>query len=690
MDNTDPVPAAERPSWQYYAALAAAGLLLYGRSLGFGFNFLDDNIILQYQDFLRDPASLLEVFRRDVVFSLNGSAVYYRPLPNLMTMLAAHLGGTSPFVYRLFNLLLHISSVCLVFRLLRRLRYGAALSFFLSLFFLVHPVSAQVVCWIPGSNASLLAVTALAAFTAALDFWETGLKRHAAAHAVFFTLAMFTKESAVGLIPACLLYALLIKRARAAALLPVAAGWLAGAGLWLFMRSHALHGGLPLTFSGVAASVAGNFPAVISGFGDIILPIRVHMVSALRDAGLAKGFAAAALLGSALYYSDKKDRGLAVFGACWYLFFLLPGLLSPHSAAANFMPHRVYLPFFGVLLMLAETGWVKRHAEKKFTYAFAAVLALVCAAGFAHSSNYKDALGFWSRAAADSPNSAMSHIGLATALAQYGRYTEAETELRRAVDLDPSDFGAHFNLGVALAAQGRAYEALAQYSAALAIKPDLAEAHLAAGLILAAQGRADLALAAYAAALRISPDYPEAHYQSGFLLAALGHGAEAEAHYRAAVRARPSYAEAHHNLGVLLAGLGRPAEALAEYEAALRLNPAFAEAHYNMGVSLMAAGRGEEAAWHYRKALELKPDLAEAHVNLGMLAASKQQFAEAIGHYQEALRWKPGLAVAHNNWGIALAGLGRRDEAIQQFREALRIAPGYADARGNIVKLSGK
>ncbi|HNW43586.1 MAG TPA: tetratricopeptide repeat protein [Elusimicrobiales bacterium] len=692
MPESLPAPGAgaNSDSYKYYAALVLAGLLLYGHCLGFGFNSLDDNVIQTSQDFLRDPANLLEVFRRDVVFSLDGSALYYRPVANLVLMLQARLGGADPFVYRFTNLFLHLLAACLVFRLLTRLRHSEKKSFYFSLIFLAHPAVVQVVCWIAGGNGSLLTVFVLAAFLSALGFWDTGRLRYAAAHALFFALAMFTKESAVGLVPACFLYRYFIgKKKIYAAGWPLAAGWALGAGAWLLLRSLALKQGLPLTAAGVLKSVFGNLPAVISGFGDLALPVNIHIMTAARDINIYPGLAAAAGLGLLLLLSKRARPGYAAFGLCWFLLFLLPGLLSPLSAAANFMPHRVYLPFFGLIVALMEIDLVKFAAGKKAEYLGAAVLAFLCAGGLAQSRNYRDALSFWARAAADSPGSDMAHVGFGTALSGAGRLEEAELQFRWAITLDPADIGAYHNLGLALAGQGRLQEALAQYRAALNIKPGFAEAHLYSGVALAALGRSGEALQHYAEALRLAPHYADAHYYLAFTLAAGGNPEGAAEHYRAALLLRPSYAEAHHNLGVILAGQGRAGEAVEHYRRALALKPGFAEAHYNLGVTLGAMGRAAEAEEQYRRALALKPGLAAAHVNLGVTLAARGGFEEAIVHYGEALRLQPDFVEAYNNWGIALTSLGRLDEALARFRGALRIAPGYRDAAKNLEIVSG-
>ncbi|PIU18424.1 MAG: hypothetical protein COT18_10610 [Elusimicrobia bacterium CG08_land_8_20_14_0_20_59_10] len=646
---------AEKKAWYKYPAwLAAAGFLLYGYSLSFGFNYLDDTVILVYQDFLKTAANLAEVFRRDVMLSADGSALYYRPLPGLLTMLEAMAGGTSPALYRCVNLLLHLLASFLVFRTFVKLRYPEKQAFYLSLIFLAHPVVAQTVCWIPGSNASLLAVFSLAAFLYAAEFWESGRLRCAAAHAFFFTCAMFTKESAVALAPLCLLYrGLAEKKKLFPGSLPLAAGWALGFAAWFLLRSLAFPESAGLLPGGMFRAFTENLPVLASGLGNILLPLDIPVMTAPCDVNVLAGLTAV-FLGGWLLYRSAPRPGYIVFGVAWFLLFFIPGMLSPMQAASNFMPHRLYLPLFGILLLFLEGCRLRTEDGPVAVRVKGLVLVLLCGLTFWQTLHYRGRMSFWRRAAADSPGSVLANAGFGLALGEAGEPAAAETAFRKALSLDPSEVNANYNFAALLETLGRLEEAEPYYRRALLVSPGFSEARYRLGSILASRGKLEEAIGQYREALSLKPDYPEVH----------------------------------HNLGVALASRGDAAQAGEHYREALRLKPDFAEAHYNLATLLASQGNAGEAAEHFREALRLRPDFPEAHVNLGYLAAVQGRLAEAETHYREALRLRPDLAVAHNSWGIALNSAGDTAGAILHFREALRLAPGCTEARKNLEILS--
>jgi protein O-GlcNAc transferase len=116
---------------------------------------------------------------------------------------------------------------------------------------------------------------------------------------------------------------------------------------------------------------------------------------------------------------------------------------------------------------------------------------------------------------------------------------------QKAVRYLPRDADAQSNLGNALANHGRYEEAEEWYRRALAIKPTFASAYVNLGNALGYQGRVGDAVDCYRRALRLQPDLAEAHGGLGDPLWKLGQVAEAEAHMRRAIQLKPEYTKAH-------------------------------------------------------------------------------------------------------------------------------------------------
>ena len=279
------------------------------------------------------------------------------------------------------------------------------------------------------------------------------------------------------------------------------------------------------------------------------------------------------------------------------------------------------------------------------------------------------------------PGSALAHNNLGMALAADHRFAEAIDHYTEALRLLPSYALAHYNLGNVLRSQDKTQEAMQHYREALGLLPTYAEAHNNLGSALASQGRSTEAVYHYTEALRLQPRNAEAHNNLGNALTSQGKTQEAMYHYTEALRLQPVTAEAHNNLGSALANQGRYAEAIHHFTEALRRQPTYARAHYNLGNVLISQRKTPEAMQHYREALRLDPTLAEAHANMGAALASQGRFGVAIDHYTEALRLRPTYVNAHFNLGIALAKQGQLAEARYHFAEVLRLNPTHAAAR---------
>src|SRR6266446_767667 len=201
----------------------------------------------------------------------------------------------------------------------------------------------------------------------------------------------------------------------------------------------------------------------------------------------------------------------------------------------------------------------------------------------------------------------------------------------------------------------------------VAVHPRSFVAHTTLGMVRAAQNRLAEATGYYTEALRLWPRNTQAHNNLGNTLSRQGKTQEAIEQYMEALRLKPNFAEAYNNLGAALTDQGRVAEAISHYTAALRLQPAYAGAHYNLGNALSRQGKTQEAIEQYTEALRLKPNSAQAHNALGAVLADQGHFAEAISHYTEAIRIEKAYIGAHYNLGNALSGQGKMPEAIQQY-----------------------
>lgn len=183
------------------------------------------------------------------------------------------------------------------------------------------------------------------------------------------------------------------------------------------------------------------------------------------------------------------------------------------------------------------------------------------------------------------------------------------------------------------------------------------------------------------------PYRQDLYYHIGAVLAADGRKDEARDAFEQALNLNPGDSRAHNDLAVLLEAAGEYDAALEHYRTAVEANPEFALALSNLGDLLGRMGDVEGAVETFKKALEQDPDNPELQYNLAVQLTELGEVKEAIGWYKAVLKQAPDDVRTLNNLGLLLAGQGKTEEAARLFRKALKVAPSYTLARANLGNL---
>ncbi len=213
------------------------------------------------------------------------------------------------------------------------------------------------------------------------------------------------------------------------------------------------------------------------------------------------------------------------------------------------------------------------------------------------------------------------------------------------------------------------------------------------GHAFAAAGKHELAARLLQAAL--APDNGEQptvyrqdlYFHIGAAWAQANDDEAAKAAFEEALRLNPNDARAHNDLGVLYEKQGRLDEALEAYRAAVAAQPAFALAWSNLGDLAGRQGDHETAVAAFSKAVESAPEAVEHHYNLALHLAASGDRLRAVMRYEIALDLAPKHLRAMNNLALLLAEQGKNDEAQALLEQALALQPDFALARANLGNL---
>ncbi|MEJ2744593.1 MAG: glycosyltransferase family 39 protein, partial [bacterium] len=148
-----------------------------------------------------------------------GISNYYRPLQYLIYMGIYRVCGLNPAGYHLFKLILHIVTAILLFFLLEGYFANFRTALAAAILFSVHPIHTEAVTWISGITDALVTpfvLIALLLYLRAVSEASGSPSRHPwvcyVASLAFFFVGLFSKETAVILIPLMILHDLLFER----------------------------------------------------------------------------------------------------------------------------------------------------------------------------------------------------------------------------------------------------------------------------------------------------------------------------------------------------------------------------------------------------------------------------------------------------------------------------------------------
>ncbi len=497
--------------------LTGIGFVLYFQVFFFDFSYLDDNnLILDNQYFLSNLANFFKSFSIDVFHIFNHSAFYYRPLLTISLMFDFQLGGTFPFIYHFTNVALHILTACLLFIFLKKLDYRKELAFLFSLIFLVHPVLTQAVAWIPGRNDSLLAVFVLSTCIFFIKYLKEEKTSNLVWSLIFFTLALFTKESGICILPVLFFYLFFIYREKdKGKKLPLNKFnfffWSIGAvSFWGILRYITLKDSVSMTFVEMFKSLYFNLPAVVQFMGKIFFPFNLSVLPIIQDTTFIYGIISIILLVTILFLTKIKRWNFILFGTLWFFAFLLPSFIRPNSAlVADFIEHRLYVPIIGFFIILLEVDFIKNIDLKKKSVLIitGSLVLLLSIITLVHSRNFVNRLAFWKNAAENSPHYPLAHRNLGAMKYLDGDMENAEKEYKIALALNPTEEMVHNNLGLIYVNQNKLAEAEAEYKKEIEINPNYDNVYYNLGLLYWNEKRYDEAITNWKKTLELNPNY---------------------------------------------------------------------------------------------------------------------------------------------------------------------------------------
>lgn len=468
-----------------------------------------------------------------------GATQQYYPLVHSVFWVGHQVWGDNVVSYHLLNILLHVSSALLLWRILVRLKIPGA--WLAAAIFALHPVQVESVAWISELKNTLSGFCFFSAAFFYLKFDEKRSRTDYALALILFLLGLISK-SVIATLPPALLVVFWWKRGRLdwkKDITPLLPFFLVGVGSGLFTawmeRTHIGAHGHQFTLSFIERClIAGR--AFWFYLAKLIWPAKLTFIYPRWHISQSiwwqyAFFVAAVALLVVLWSVRKRSRGpLAAF-----LFF--GGMLFPVLGFVNVYPfvysyvadHFQYLACVGIIVLASVclALWLTKLQQEKATLRYLVpILIVVLFAGLS-----------WKQAHA---------------------YQDAETLYLTTLDRNPDCWLAYNNLSTIFLAKGNLDQALESANRAVELQPDDMEPHIAVGDVLLRKRRVPEAITHYQKAISVRPDYGEgySHLGSAYLLA--GRFVEAKEQYQKTLSLTPRSVVARNNLAWLLATCADP------------------------------------------------------------------------------------------------------------------------------------
>lgn len=503
---------------QYYPLLwfFILGLLLFGRTIGFDYTYLDDHtLILANIEPLQHISHLKRAFSEDVFRTATGGGYYYRPVLTISFMVDAMIGQGKFGMFHFSNIIYHVLATWLFFVFLKKIGFEERKSLTFSIIFMAHPMITQAVAWVPGRNDTLLAIMVFGAFIAWIDYLDKGKLKYLLVHFTFFAVGMLTKESAIVVPVLVVLFTVWHLRIKTGRITLAFAGWAMILVLWWLVRNAALGNENNVPFHLQMLSAFKNIPALLPYLGKMLFPVDLSVFPILADMKISTilGIIVLAIVILLWFFSRPRELFFPLFGLTWFVVFLLPAFVSISGQIPNFSEHRGYLSLAGMMICILSCDPVRQaDFSRKIPLLLALMVAVVFSvATFAHSSHFSDRFAFWQNAVDTSPSHAFNYNNLGAMYYLENDLEKAEPLFLKALSVNPAEPMANSNAGLVCMQTNRPEEAERYYLEEIRINPRFDHVYYNLGLLYIRYNRVEEAVTQWKKNLEINPWYSDAY-----------------------------------------------------------------------------------------------------------------------------------------------------------------------------------
>ena len=427
--------------------------------------------------------------------------------------IAYHIGGLDTAYFRIFNIIIHMTSTFILFIILCLIA-NKKIAVFTSVIFAVHPILTESVTWLSGMPYSLSSLFILLSIILYI------LKKNKIMYflsIISYALALLTSEKTIAFILIIILFEILtgdIKKkwkflstyASLGTLYTMILIGRIGQRTESLKTEHYQEGGVDNPLIQVPISIV-NYLKLIFWPKSLTL---YHTDLMVTWTGYLIILAIFIVFLGIIVYGYKKNRQMFF----WLSFFLISlfHVLTPLRISWVVAERYVYLGSIGIFVVISM-GFAKLSEYEKwkpYVYSvFAIIVIALSVRTILRNNDWQNEDTLWIATAKVSDAGPVIHNNLGDMYARHGDLEKAVTEFKRSTEINPRYADGYHNLALTYIQMQKYDLAIENFQKALSINPNIWQSHQQLAAIYFYQEKFDKALEEVNIALTIDPNNPE-------------------------------------------------------------------------------------------------------------------------------------------------------------------------------------
>jgi lipoprotein NlpI len=545
-----------------YVILTVVTLAVYGQVNHYDFINFDDTIYVTGNSHVRSGITF-----KGLIWAFGTTyAAFWHPLTWLSLMLDYEIYGLNAAGFHLTNLILHLLSTLLLFRLFCRMTGSVWRSAFVAAFFAVHPLHVESVAWIAERKDVLSVFFWILTLCLYVYYTEKPVLKRYALVLGCLACALMSKSMAVTLpVIMILLDYWPLRRFEAQINKNLLLWQIKEKGLFFFLsiifvvitfyhrsgiEGLSLESPIGLRFANAPVSlvtylVKTFWPVDLSVFYPVSKTILTWQVA---------GASVLILFITGYVITVMKKRPYLFTGWLWYAVTILP-VIGIIQTGQHLMADRyTYITLNGIGIMLAWGIPDLFHAEKirkNILYpAGITFLAILAVLAWQQCGNWKNNISLFGHSLQVTKNNYLAHNHLAAALSD-GKTEEALYHYNEAIRIFPLYAEAYINRGNVYSRMGKYQNALEDFSKVILLEPGPVIAYNNRGVVYVKLGQYRQAIEDFNKVIKLQENYFEAYCNRGFAYAGMNLYQPALEDYIKAATLKPDNAYAFKQQGMI-------------------------------------------------------------------------------------------------------------------------------------------